>query len=74
MTNVYGNTVTINLPPTPVKTTEQIVSTLPNTGPGASMVTTIAITIIAAFFFTRSRLLSKETAIALNNNAAGGAA
>jgi hypothetical protein len=74
MTNVYGNTVNIYLPKTIVQTTEQITTELPNTGPGTALGISFAITVIAAYFFARTRLLSKETEIALSEVAAGGAA
>lgn len=60
MTNVYGNTVTIKLPPSVVKSTEVVASTLPNTGPGASVIIAFGITTIAAYLFARSRLMAKE--------------
>ncbi len=60
MTNVYGDTVNINLPPEITKTTEQIVTTLPNTGPGTSIVVGFVLTSIVGYFFARSRLMSKE--------------
>ena len=60
MTNVYGNTVNIKLPSNVVKTTEQITTTLPNTGPGSALLIGTGITIIIGYFYARSRLLSKE--------------
>lgn len=60
MTNVYGNTVNIKLPGSVVKTTEQITTTLPNTGPGTALLIGAGITIIIGYFYARSRLLSKE--------------
>ena len=60
MTNVYGNTVNIKLPPTVIKTTETIVRTMPNTGPGTSLIAGFALTVVVAYFFMRSRLMSKE--------------
>ncbi len=60
MTNVYGNTVNIKLPSSLVKTTEQITTTLPNTGPGSALLIGAGITIIIGYFYARSRLLSKE--------------
>lgn len=60
MTNVYGSTVNIKLPPSVIKTTEQITTTLPNTGPGANLIIGVTLTIIVGYFFARSRLLAKE--------------
>ncbi|MEO6513165.1 MAG: hypothetical protein ABIR37_00605 [Candidatus Saccharimonadales bacterium] len=72
MTNVYGNTVNIYLPKTVVQTTEQITTQLPNTGPGTALGVSFAITMVAAYFFARTRLLSKETELALNDATTGG--
>lgn len=63
MTNVYGNTVEIKLPPTIVKTTEQVTKALPNTGPAANMTAALSLTVFAGYFFFRSRLLAKEVDI-----------
>lgn len=60
LTNVYGSTVNIKLPPTVVKTTEQITRTLPNTGPGTSLAVGFSLTVVVSYFFFRSRLLAKE--------------
>lgn len=72
MTNVYGNAVNIKLPPTVVKTTEQVVSTLPSTGPGTSLAIGFGITTIIAYFFARSRLMAKELDIVRSEFASGG--
>jgi uncharacterized repeat protein (TIGR01451 family) len=60
MTNVYGNTVTIELPMPPSKQIEVITTTLPNTGPGTSLMIGFAITAVIAYFFARSRLFATE--------------
>ena len=60
MTNVYGNAVTINLPPSIVKQTEIAVTTLPNTGPGTSLVIGFSLAMFIGYFFARSRLLANE--------------
>ena len=61
MTNVYGNTINIKLPPTILKTTETVTTTtLPNTGPGIGLVAGFTLTAIVGYFFARSRLLTKE--------------
>lgn len=58
--NAYGNNVTIKLPNTPVKTVEEVVTTLPNTGPGLNaMVSTLFMGGITYFYF-RNRLINKE--------------
>lgn len=61
LTNVYGNAVNIKLPPSIVKTTEQITTTtLPNTGPGESLAFGFVITAVVGYFFARSRLFATE--------------
>jgi uncharacterized repeat protein (TIGR01451 family) len=61
MTNVYGNTsVNIHLPGSPIKTTEQLTTSLPKTGPGSSVLIGFVIMSIVGYFFARSRLLTKE--------------
>ena len=60
MTNVYGNTVNIKLTSSIIKTTEQVNTTLPNTGPGSALLIGAGITTIIGYFYARSRLLSKE--------------
>jgi len=68
MTNVfYGSAVNIKLPPSVSKTTEQIVSTLPNTGPSSSVVASISIVVFVSYFLARVRLLAKETDIVKKN-------
>ncbi len=64
MTNVFhGVTVNIHLPPGVGKTTEQVVTTLPSTGPGTSVIIGFFLTSIVAYFFARSRLIGKELEI-----------
>ncbi len=60
MTNVYGDTVNIKLPPSITKQTEIVATQLPNTGPGTSLVIGFTLTFIVAYFFARSRLLATE--------------
>ncbi|MDL2341456.1 MAG: hypothetical protein QFB87_00015 [Patescibacteria group bacterium] len=73
MTNVYGDTVTIEIPQPPVKVLETVTTTaLPNTGPGTSLATFAAIIIVASYFFARSRLLANEALIAVQDNNSGG--
>lgn len=71
MTNVYGNTINIKLPGSVVKTTEQAVSTLPNTGPGTNLVIGFSVTAVVGYFLARSRLLAKELDIVRSEYAAG---
>lgn len=60
MNNVYGNAINIKLPPDVIKTTETITKTLPNTGPGETMLAIVGITVVVSYFFARSRLFAKE--------------
>jgi len=70
MTNVYGNTVNIKLPGSPAKTIETVTTTsLPNTGPGTSLFIAASVVIVAAYFYSRARLLARESDIALHQNA-----
>ena len=73
MTNVYGNTVEIKLPETPQKQIEIATTSLPNTGPGTSLLIGFSLTLVVAYFFMRSRLLTKELDIVRADfGAAGG--
>ncbi len=63
LTNIYGNTVNIKLPPSVTKTTEYVARELPNTGPGETLAGGFMITAIVGYFFARSRLLAKESDI-----------
>ncbi len=61
MTNTFGNTINITLPEGVIKTTEKVTTTtLPNTGPGETIVVCSVITVIAGYFFARSRLMAEE--------------
>jgi uncharacterized repeat protein (TIGR01451 family) len=64
MTNVYGNSVTIKLPPTVIKTTEVVTTTeLPKTGPGTTLLVSFMAAAVVGYFYSRSRLLAKEVDI-----------
>ncbi len=70
MTNVYGNTITIHLPSSIIKTIETTTTstTLVNTGPGTSVFIIAIITSIIGYFYFRSRLLAKESNLVIQNN------
>lgn len=73
MTNVfYGSTVNIKLPPNVIKTTEQVTKQLPNTGPGEAIGVSVVITVVAGYFFARSRLMAKELEIVTHEYATSG--
>jgi uncharacterized repeat protein (TIGR01451 family) len=74
LTNVYGNQVTIKLPPNVPKTTEQVVTTLPNTGPAENIAIGTLLTIFVGYFFARSRLMKKELDIVRTEFDTGGIA
>ena len=64
LTNTYGNTLVIKLPSSPAKAVESTIHSLPNTGPGGSMLLLGLVAIFAGYFFYRSRLLTIEANIA----------
>jgi uncharacterized repeat protein (TIGR01451 family) len=68
MTNVYGNTVNIKLPGSPEKTVEAAATSLPNTGPGTNLFIGSIIVMAAGYFYGRSRLLAKESNLALRES------
>lgn len=72
MTNVYGDVVSITLPPSITKTTEQVVQQLPNTGPGTSLTVAVGFTVFVGYFFARSRLYAKELDIVRTDYATTG--
>jgi uncharacterized repeat protein (TIGR01451 family) len=73
MTNVfYDVTINIHLPGSVAKQTEQVVQALPDTGPGTNMAIAVSITIVASYFFARTRLMSKEINIVRNDYATSG--
>lgn len=63
MVNVYGDTVQIELPPTPIKTVEQTVTTLPSTGLGANIAISTILIMGATYFYFRSRIMVKEVGL-----------
>lgn len=63
MTNVYGNTININLPTPLPQATIQATNNLVNTGPGSSLLIAGGVTVVVGYFFARARLLAKETDI-----------
>lgn len=72
LTNVYGNTVNIKLPPNVIKTTEYVTEQLPNTGPGETLAVGFIVLTGAGYFFMRSRLLAKEADIIRKEYAVAG--
>lgn len=72
MTNVYGNTININVPGSPIKSVETASAALPNTGPGSSLLIAAAILVVAGYFFARARLLADESALVMQETTTGG--
>jgi uncharacterized repeat protein (TIGR01451 family) len=72
MTNVYGNSVSIKVPAPPGKTVETAAATLPNTGPGSSLLIGGLVVMLAGYFYARSRLLATESNIVLHETTIGG--
>lgn len=69
MLNVYGNDITINLPSSPAKSVEKAATTLPNTGPGSSLMIAASVVVVAGYFFGRARLLARESQLAIKEMA-----
>lgn len=63
MINVYGDTVEIELPTTPIKTVEQTVTKLPSTGLGANIIISTLLIMAATYFYFRSRVMVKEVGL-----------
>ncbi len=69
MTNVYGNSVNVKLPASPIKTVEVAAASLPNTGPGTTLFIAATIVIMAGYFYSRSGLLARESELAIKEAA-----
>lgn len=63
MVNVYGDTVRIDLPKTPIKTVEQTVTKLPSTGFGTNVVVSTILLMAATYFYFRNRTMVKELSL-----------
>ena len=72
MSNTYGNTVKINLPPGPTRLIAATTGSLPNTGPGSSIIIVGVIMIFAGYFYYRSRLILKESNIVIKDTTSAG--
>lgn len=59
ITNVYGDTIGINID-CPLAKTIEATAALPNTGPGTSLVVGFGLTTVVAYFFARSKLFATE--------------
>lgn len=72
MTNVYGDTIVVKLPGNVVTLTQHVNQQLVNTGPGASVIALVGLTVIVGYFFARSRLMREEIDIVRSDYAATG--
>lgn len=63
MNNVYGDIVNIKVKTPPIKAVEQTTQSLPNTGPGTSLLISFSIALIVGYFFARAKLMAKELEI-----------
>ena len=74
MTNVYNDTVNIKLPAAVSKQIETAARTLPNTGPGTSLIIGFTMTLVVGYFFARSKLFVTELDLVREDfSTAGGA-
>lgn len=61
--NVFGNEVIVSLDKPVISTTYQVATSIPNTGPGSSILVSLIATVVIGYFYARSRLLAKEVDI-----------
>jgi hypothetical protein len=66
MTNVYGDTIDIMVPPPGGQVVVTTATNLPNTGPGTSIFVYALIASVAGYFYSNRRLQHKEAKIALS--------
>ena len=61
--NFYGNQISLNVDCPVVKTIAETATSLPKTGPSASMIIGTAVAVLAGYLYARSRIMAKELAI-----------
>lgn len=66
ISNKFGNQVSVNINCPLIKTVEAVTTKLPDTGPGTTAGLAFVVTVLAGYFFSRSRLLNKEAKIVKN--------
>ena len=66
ISNKFGNQVSVNINCPLIKQLETATTQLPNTGPGTTIGLAFLVTVIAGYFFSRSRLMNKEAGIVRN--------
>lgn len=69
--NVFGNVVIVNLDKPVIVTVYETANTIPNTGPGSSILMSLVAVTVIGYFFARSRLLAKEVDIIKAEQVAG---
>jgi hypothetical protein len=62
ISNDYGNEVTMSVSCPVIKQLDKAATSLPNTGPGTSITMGAIAVVFAGYFFSRSRIMSKELA------------
>lgn len=72
MTNVYSDTVNIKLKCGAAKTTEQVSTALPNTGPGETLAVAFVVTVVGGYFLARTKLMATELDIIKSEYTSGG--
>jgi len=60
LVNIYGDSVQIELPRTPIKAVEQTITKLPSTGLGTNIVLSTVLLMAVTYFYFRSRMMVKE--------------
>jgi len=72
MRNKYGREVVVNLNKPASKTVEQSTAYLPNTGPGTGLMISVFATTLVAYFYYRSKLMSRELEVIRYEFSTGG--
>lgn len=67
MENVFGNSVSINIPCAPPKVVEQVVKELPQTGPTENIIFAGIVLAVTAYFYARTRQVKKEVRLIRRN-------
>lgn len=60
LVNVYGDTIQINVPTTPIKTVEQTIAKLPSTGSSANVIISTMLLMTTVYFYFRNKTMVKE--------------
>lgn len=71
ITNVFGQTVNVNMECPPAKVVETIISELPKTGMATNLLASGAVLAVVTYFYARSRQLKKEVRLIRHDLNAG---